>query len=425
MNSLRPARFASNQTLATCVAALIMAIAMGFARFAFTGIYPLMVKEGVLTLHQGSLAASANYAGYLIGALLSAAVAPGRSRRLCMFALASVALCLGLTAAVTTPWLIILIRGVTGVASAVAMVAASLWLLQHRGHTRGAPLLYSGVGAGILLSSEILVMARGAGLHSAGLWWILTAASVVLGAIAMLGLIAGSNVGVDSGLEASIRTGLRTGLSTDLVRGDDSASKSNLPVAVARSGHEAFSALSAIPLIALYGLAGFGYIITATYLPLFVKQAGVMIDPLQVWALFGLGAIPSCFIWHALHMRYGTRRGLALNLMVQAFGVILPLVAPDAFGYLGSALLVGGTFMGIVTIAMLAARRVAHTVRVGIMALMTACFGLGQIVGPLIANLLYAADNSFNGSLLTAAAALTVAALLCVRLPMRPLRSTA
>lgn len=44
-------------------AALIMAIGMGFGRFAFTAIYPHMVEEGVLSLHGGSLAASANYAG--------------------------------------------------------------------------------------------------------------------------------------------------------------------------------------------------------------------------------------------------------------------------------------------------------------------------------------------------------------------------
>ena len=115
-------------------------------------------------------------------------------------------------------------------------------------------------------------------------------------------------------------------------------------------------------------------------------------------------------------MRLGTRRALFLNLALQALGVLLPVVSPNAVGFLGSALIVGGTFMGTTTISMLAARRVAHTMRMSILAVMTACFGIGQIVGPLVANAMYAPHHSFSGSLETAAAALAVGALLCIRL---------
>jgi MFS family permease len=72
--------------------------------------------------------------------------------------------------------------------------------------------------------------------------------------------------------------------------------------------------------------------------------------------------------------------------------------------------------MGTTTIAMLAARRVAHTMRISILAVMTACFGIGQIVGPLVANAMYAPHHSFSGSLETAASALAVAGLFCIRL---------
>jgi MFS family permease len=369
--------------MAALVAALVMAVGMGFGRFAFTGVYPVMVSDGVLTVHQGTLAASANYAGYLIGALLTAALHPRHSRRLCVAALAGIVICLGLTALWSAPWLIIAMRGITGAVSAVTMVAASLWLLQHRGHSKGAPMLYAGVGLGIVLSSEMLVAGRAYGLHSAGLWWVLAAGALILGAMALPGL--------------------------------DARPVHNADTPASSHGHASFSALSAGRLIPAYGLAGFGYIVTATYLPLLVRGAVGSIDPIQVWALFGLGAVPSCFIWHAIHMRLGTRRALFLNLTLQAIGVILPVVAPNPAGYLGSALIVGGTFMGTATIAMLAARRVAHTMRMSILAVMTACFGIGQIVGPLVANAMYAPHHSFAGSLVVAAAALALAALLCVR----------
>ena len=44
---------------------IVLMIGMGYGRFAFTGVLPLMLNEGLLTLHEGNLAASANYAGYL------------------------------------------------------------------------------------------------------------------------------------------------------------------------------------------------------------------------------------------------------------------------------------------------------------------------------------------------------------------------
>jgi len=147
------------------------------------------------------------------------------------------------------------------------------------------------------------------------------------------------------------------------------------PAGAAPGGTAAASVpLPAGRLIAIYGLAGFGYIITATYLPLLVRGALGSVDPVHVWAVFGLGAIPSCFLWHAWHVRWGTRRSLMANLLVQAIGVALPAIAHSPVAYLGSALLVGGTFTGLVTIAMPAARRVAGTVRFNMLAIMTATY---------------------------------------------------
>jgi len=48
---------------------LALATAMGIGRFAFTPLLPMMLHDGVITLVDASWLASANYLGYLVGAL--------------------------------------------------------------------------------------------------------------------------------------------------------------------------------------------------------------------------------------------------------------------------------------------------------------------------------------------------------------------
>ena len=371
---------------AAIAAAAILAIGMGFGRFAFTAIYPHMLSEGVLTLRDGSLAASANYAGYLLGAILAMRARAHSAHRLCLWSVAGTALCLGVLALTMPVWLIVTVRGVAGVFSALAMVAASLWLLEQRRHGRGAPLLYAGVGAGIAVSAELLVLASHLGWHSAGMWLLLAGVTVLLGLAAAPAIAASGQPTLDAPPHAAAST---------------------------------LAPVAPWPLVLIYGLAGLGYIVTATYLPVMVGVALPGLNSAHVWAMFGLGAAPSCFLWHRLHERLGTRQALRLNLLLQALGVALPVLAPSAAAYLLSAILVGGTFVGTVTIAMPAAQRAAGKVGkfgTNMMAIMTVVYGIGQIIGPVLAASLYAQSHSFNSALLAAAGALLLAIAVSLRL---------
>ncbi|PKB20081.1 YbfB/YjiJ family MFS transporter [Janthinobacterium sp. 64] len=368
---------------AAIAAAVILAIGMGFGRFAFTAIYPHMVAEGILSLRDGSLAASANYAGYLLGAILAMRARAHNAHQLCLWSVAGTALCLGVLALTMPVWLIVTVRGVAGVFSALAMVAASLWLLVQRGHGRGTPLLYAGVGAGIAVSAELLVLASQLGWHSAGMWLLLAGVTALLGLAAAPAIAASGQATLD------------------------------VPAQV---GAIALAPVAPWPLVLIYGLAGLGYIVTATYLPVLVGTALPGLNSAHVWAVFGLGAAPSCFLWHRLHERFGTRQVLRLNLLLQALGVALPVLAPSAAGYLLSAILVGGTFVGTVTVAMPAAQRAAVKAGTSMMAVMTVVYGVGQIVGPVLAGSLYAQSHSFNSALLAAAGALLLAIVVSLRL---------
>jgi len=365
--------------------ALVLAIGMGFGRFAFTGMYPLMVHEGQLTIASGSLAASANYVGYLVGALMMSRVHHRHSARLCQVAMLGTIGCLFALSFDLGLVYILTVRLVAGIFSAWAMVTASTWLFHVVGYHHGAPILFSGVGTGILVSAELIAGSSAAGLTSNALWSILAAAAAALCALAW----------------ARVSRNPDDALTPGPANFTDPKPQSGRPI-------------GPWVIILVYGLAGFGYIVTATYLPLFVKNAVGRVDPIQVWAAFGVGAVPSCFLWHALHHRLGSRHALVLNLAVQATGVMLPVLSPTGSAFMASAVLVGGTFVGAVTIAMPAAKAIAATVGYNMMAAMTAAYGVGQIAGPLVSNALLTRTHSFNPPLLVAGGALLVAALGCL-----------
>ncbi|WP_417277498.1 YbfB/YjiJ family MFS transporter [Celeribacter sp.] len=363
-----------HDTNATIAATLVLIVGMGAGRFAFTGLYPLMISEGSLSVSQGSYAASANYAGYLAGALLASLRLPLSSSALCQLAGGATVLTLAALGLSLPAGIVIAVRGIAGLFSAIAMVAASHWLIHDRQQHHSAPALYAGVGLGILVSAEAIALRAAAGADNHAIW------------IALAGLCAA--------LLAPIFLRQKQD-------GRDKQAMRSEPRVPETEGAE----LGPWRLITIYGLAGLGYIMTATYLPLLVRTALPSLGPVQVWALFGLAAAPSCFLWHKLHLRLGTSRSLALNLTCQGVGVGFPLMHwPIA--YLASAVIVGGTFMGVVTIVMPAGRRLAHRVRFNILAIMTAAYGFGQIIGPLIAVEAYSLTSSFDTSLTLAVLAL-------------------
>ena len=47
-----------------------LAVAVGIGRFAFTPLLPMMLNDGVVDLPAASWLASANYLGYMLGAML-------------------------------------------------------------------------------------------------------------------------------------------------------------------------------------------------------------------------------------------------------------------------------------------------------------------------------------------------------------------
>lgn len=172
-------------------ATLILVLVMGFGRFAYTALYPYMVADGVLTVVQGSIVASANYLGYLVGALFAVYIKTDKSPMFALVALLGTCACLGLMSVLSGEggafWLMA-VRFLAGVFSAIGIVSASMWLLAKQKHTGLTPLMYAGVGLGIVLSSEFVVWGVGVDFGSSFLWGVLAILALVLSLMAMYGL---------------------------------------------------------------------------------------------------------------------------------------------------------------------------------------------------------------------------------------------
>jgi predicted MFS family arabinose efflux permease len=372
--------------------AIALASAMGIGRFAYTPILPEMVAALHLSASEAGLIASANFAGYLIGALIAAAsfFVP-RRRGWMLGALLVSALTTGAMAATSALLAFLLLRFAGGFASAFALIFTSSLVLDRlsesgRGHMAGHQ--FAGVGAGIAISAVLVAFL--AAQHVAWQWqWLACAALSVL-ALAAVAIL------IPSRLHAAGSGGGRNGTTL------------GVPLAA---------------LIVAYGLFGFGYVITATFLVQLVRT-NPAIMPLEpyVWLIVGLAAVPSVPLWTLVGRRCGTGEAYAIASLVLAAGVLASVLWIAPAGVLLASILLGSTTIGITVMGLVGARRLAAGSASRIIGLMTASFGLGQIIGPIFAGWLHDLTGTFLLSSVAAAALLAVSAVLVWRFSASALR---
>ena len=133
------------------------------------------------------------------------------------------------------------------------------------------------------------------------------------------------------------------------------------------------------------------------------------------WPIFGSAALVSTLTAGWLSAHLPNRIIWAVSHVVMALGVAMPVVVPGMAGIVISALCVGGTFVVATMAGMQEARTLAPDRAPRLMAAMTAAFGVGQIVGPLLVSLVADLQNGMNALLIGASGLLLGSAVALFR----------
>ncbi len=361
---------------------LAMAAAMGIGRFVYTPILPVMITALGWSKVDAGLVASANFLGYMIGALVVGLPLFAAAPR--MWLLTALAVSTATTAGMalsTELQLLMALRFIGGIASAFVIICASTLVLERlaaAGRGELAAIHFAGVGAGIVASAVIVAGLTGTGADWQSMWLATGLAALVASVIAARLIRAGTTPAITVQPQQARRTG---------------------------------AALAGIALA--HGLFGFGYVITATFLVTIVRESET-IRPLEpwIWVLVGLATIPSVPIWQRLAQRIGLLRAYAVACLVEAAGVAASVEWNSIAGVCVAAILLGGTFMGLTALGLMSARSLAGGRVQRAIGLTTASFGFGQMAGPTVAGIMSEQSGNLRSASLAAAVALVFASAL-------------
>lgn len=351
-----------------------LVVAMGIGRFAFTPILPLMQRDLSMSNTVAGWLAGLNYLGYLAGAVLCS-ISPQvlHSRFVTGSALLLslvTTLFMGLT---VSPFWWGTMRLVGGWASAILFIVISAEVgeaLTRRGYGHWVGALYAGVGFGIAISGLI---------------------------VPQLDLIGGWSLSwVGMGVIATVFAtfGIFLGRRRDLVQ----------PVTITKAGHT--GSLRVVRLLAVaYFFEGLGYIVTATFIVAIITiTPGLERFAPYSWVAVGLAAVPSTLFWPYLARRIGSQRALLSAYALQAAGILVSIHADTVFEVVFAAISFGGTFLGIVAMTLAEGNQRMRGEGGRAAAFLTASFGVGQVLGPVLAGILADLQQGFALPLMLAAA---------------------
>ena len=358
-------------------------LVLGVARFSYTPLLPLMQQQAGLGVAAAGWLAAINYAGYLSGALIASLISDlvlkDRLYRIGMVVAIASTVLMGLSTDVTV-WAIS--RFVAGLSSAAGMLLGTglilNWLIRHN-HRSELGIHFAGIGLGIAGCAAAVELMRHF-FDWREQWFAFAALGCLLLVPALRWLPAPD----------------RSGLTTSGVKMED------------KPPSKLFMRL----FLAAYFCAGFGYVVSATFIVAIVDHLpGLAGRGTLVFLALGVAAAPACINWDFIARRTGDLNALVLAAVLQIVGILLPLGGGLAMAIAG-ALLFGGTFIGMVSLVLTMAGRYYPTRPAKMMGKMTIAYGVAQIIAPAITGWLATRLGSYNVGLWLAAGVMVVGTML-------------
>lgn len=344
-------------------------VTAGIARFSFTPLLPIMQSETWLTLSSGGWLASFNYVGYMAGAVIAASISDLelKDRLYRIYLLVAV---LTTAAMAFTDNMVIwsVLRFFSGMSTSGGMLLASglilNWLIRHN-HRSELGIHFTGIGLGIVLCSLVveLLLSFAVSWDMQWIWFAVFAA--LLSIPAWIWMPRPDTRPVTQSGEKMI---------------DQPPSRQFM-----------------IVLMAAYFCAGYGYVISATFIVDIVEGMPSMAgNGPMVFLVIGLAALPAVLIWDRVARSIGYLKALLLAYGVQVFGIVLPAMTDSLAGIVISAVLYGGTFIGCVSLVLTMAGLFYPTKPAKLMGSMTLAYGAAQIIAPALTGTLAEGQGSYD-----------------------------
>lgn len=360
-------------------------LSLGIARFAYTPLLPIMQSQAGLGDASGGWLATFNYMGYMAGALIAASISNLHLKdtlyRIGLILALITTAGMGLSENI---WIWGAMRFLAGLSSAAGLLIGSglilNWLIRHN-HRMELGIHFSGLGLGIVLSA-VAVDLMADHLSWDQQWLALTLIGIILFIPAW-----GWLPRPDS-----------TPFTNSGVRMEDAPPRRNW----------------LIILFSSYFCAGFGYVVSATFLVVIVESEPALQGYGELaWLIVGLAAAPACFIWDRIARKTGELKALAIAFGLQIIGIMLPTLFDASLQLvLFSAALYGGTFIGIVSLMLTMIGKFYPTKPAKPMGKLTLSYGMAQIIAPALAGTLAETSGTYNGSLYLAAIIMSIGLLL-------------
>ncbi len=368
------------------------AVALGLSRFAYGLLLPPMRAELGWTYVEAGALNTANGAGYILGALIAAWIARrwGTGRAFIAGFAASAAV-LVLTAATADLTVLVALRTLGGVATAVTFILGAGLIgaicpqdPRRRGTLVG--LYMAAVGVGILLAGAVVpvILRDGTGHWPAG--WIVL--GIAAAACLPAAWWAARQVPVPPGASPAMPTGPE------------------------------FRRIA--PTFAGYTLFGAGYVGYMTFVGALLRaQGGGSDQMIWFWLVLGACASVTTLLWGRALGGFPGGRGPAVVYAVAMLGTLPVLLDPGPGAMFLSAVLFGGSFLaGPAAIAIVAQRQLPPSSWTAALSALTVGFAFGQTVGPILAGAISDAAGSIAAGFWVSPVLLGMAA--CATLLQRP-----